>query len=220
MQLPREFHGVACGIFAAALLVAAAPVAAQEAAPGGQLTLSIPDASLQELTITLRLDNQGFHRSNVPRFRVELRNAGQHGLLLNLGTMTSDGARQYPSAISLVLVGPEGRPQRLELKTFQPTTGPGYKPLALPLPAGGTFSFPVDLDNYWVLGSNGFNSKLGPGKYSLIAQFGGLSGLMNVRLFPEQVPRELPVSEAPFDHVYSQASGIPTSNRMQFEITR
>jgi hypothetical protein len=220
MKLPREFHRVACSVFLLALLAAAAPVAAQEAAPGGQLTLSIPGASLQELTITLRLDHQGFRRSGVPRFRVELRNAGQHDLLLSLGTMTSDGAQQYPSAISLVLVGPEGKPQRLELKTSQPTTGPGYKPLALALPAGGIFSFPVDLDHYWVLGSNGFNFKLRPGKYSLIAQFSGLSGVMIVRSFLEQAPGELPVSEAPFDHVYSQASGIPTSNRMQFEITR
>jgi hypothetical protein len=44
--------------------------------------------------------------------------------------------------------------------------------LFLPLPAGATFSFPVDLDDYWAPTSKDFDaSRLKPGTYWLAAQF-------------------------------------------------
>jgi hypothetical protein len=83
------------------------------------------------------------------KFRVELRNGRQHDLLLNLGIMNRNGGHQYPNAISLILEDAQGQPQRLELKKSFQVSDARKAGLFLPLPVGATFSFPVDLDNYW-----------------------------------------------------------------------
>lgn len=218
MKLSPNAHSLACTFCVAALLTFTGPAVAQEPAPGAQVSVSFPETVPHGLTITLRVDHAALPQFNLPAFTVELHNAGQHDLLLNLGTMSSDGERQYPTGITFVLTRPQGQPEQLVLKTVPDSSGTANKPFLLPLPAGATFSLPVDLRNYWVFGSNGLNSKLPAGEYVIEGQFTGLTGGMNVRSFPEQRPQEVPVSEGPFDHVNSQPNTIPTSNELHFEI--
>lgn len=210
----------ACGgAFIAGVFLLAGLAGAQE--PGRQVTVvqSISGQAINGLQLTIHRDHTD-SRSSLPKFRVELRNVGTDDLLLNLGT--SANGRQYPTAVSLVLVDSKGESQRLELKRFGASNAPGTKPLLLPLPAGASFSFPVDLRNYWALGHKEFNAELKAGTYWLQAQLTGLEmsyrGPVPGQRFP---PRNVPVSETPFDAVvHAEASGTPTSNKLQFEITR
>lgn len=219
MKLSRLLQCVICSFGFAVLLAAAQPTFGQVRLVNGQ-TISFPTAATEGLTLALHVDRKTLRSSSVPIFRVELCNTGRHDLLLNLGTMTSDGSRQYPSAISLLLVGPDGKPQRLAIKTSPDITGRSHnKSLVLPLPVGSSFSFPVSLNDYWIFHSNRVDSRLAPGKYLLRAQFTGPADLMDARSW-DQRPRDMPISEASFDQVQSQPSGIPTSNILQFEIAR
>ena len=210
-------------LFAAILL--AGPLFAQQPAQQVLFGQSIPG-----LQMRLFVDRVETGQSKIPRFRVELHNVGDAGLLLDLGTMTPDGARQYPTAVSLILSDAQGETQRLELREPRQPNDAGKKKFLLPLPAGAAFSFLVDVHNYWTIASKQFDLSLRPGTYSLVAQFNAFAetnlreplsaqGYMPlagtfyvVYLQPNGVPG------ATFDIVYSQPNGIPTSNKVQFEV--
>jgi len=171
------------------------------------------------LQVSLEVDPEQPGRSEVPTFIVELRNVGKSDFALNLGTMAPDGTLQSPNAISLVLADSHGTSQRLELKPVREIGPAGQRTLFVPLPAGATFSFPVDLRNYWAVGSTGSGFKMRPGTYSLVAQFTGLTGSENFPPFTKEATSwEIPISGAPFDVVNPQMTSIPTSNALQFEV--
>jgi hypothetical protein len=176
---------------------------------------TLPGTPVDGLQLAVSFDASA-RSANVPAFRVGLRNVGKKDLLLDLGTVSSNG-RQYPTAVSLTLEDAQGGSQRLLLKTFSAPNSLGAKPLLLPLPAGATFSFPVDLRNYWVLGNKEFSAKLKPGTYSLEAQYAGLgSG------HPMPTAAELPPQPKPgrsFDNVNSSVTSVPTSNELHFRVT-
>jgi hypothetical protein len=78
-------------------------------------------------------------------------------------------------------------------------------PYILPLPAGGLFSFPVDLKDYLVDLSSA-NNRLKPGTYSLTARYAS-QGVKEERLFGDV--RLMPLW-----------AGAVTSNSLQFVIGR
>lgn len=216
MKLLRALPYVTCTVGAMLLVVAGATLAQQERA---RTTESFFDSPTEGITLVVYLENhQPLHRSTAPTFRIELRNSVHHDLLVTLGTMSSNGAHQYPTAISLVLVDPQGKPHWLVLKDFDADRQRASKPFVVPLPAGATFSFPVQLRNYWAPGSTTFTSALAPGKYSLIAQFTGPARLIDVRSLPEQGPRQIPISQAPFDQVNSYPKGAARSSPLAFDV--
>lgn len=109
-----------------------------------------------------------------PHFRVELRNVGDHDLILNLGMMLANGKRLYAHAITLLLSFPSGSEQRLVLM------GPGIvagrvDPFVVPVPVGASFSIPVDFTKYAPIGMDPVT--LEPGTYSLQAEFQGKPGV-------------------------------------------
>jgi hypothetical protein len=204
----RKVSGV---VLAATLLLFCGSSSAQES--GQVLSLAGKPDGLQ-LSISL---DAAARPPDVPAFKVELRNVGKRDLLLDLGTVSSNG-QQYPTAVSLILGDQQGDSQRLQLKTFSVPNAPGTKPLLLPLPVGATFSFPVDLRNYWVLGNKEFSPKLKPGTYSLEAQFAGLDSGHLMPTLAELPP--LDPTQMPFDMVYSSQTGMPTSNQLHFRVAR
>ena len=121
----------------------------------------------------ISLDQAANEQFKVPRFRVELRNVGGKDLLLNLGSKSRDGRRQYLTAVSLVLVDAQGGSQWLELKRTVPVSDAGTETLSLPLPVGASFSFPVDLDDYSVATSNELDHRPKPGTYLVAAHLNG-----------------------------------------------
>jgi hypothetical protein len=158
------------------------------------------------LQMRISLDQAEGGQSKSPKFRVELRNAGEKDLLLNLGIMTRNGEQQYPTAVSLIIVDAQGESRLLELKSSLRVTDVGRETLTLPLPVGATFSAPVDLDDYWAPTFKGFYT-LKPGTYSLAAQF-------NRKLFPKRVF----VLQPAFQMVNAGAGGPTTSNSLQFVV--
>jgi hypothetical protein len=157
-------------------------------------------------------------QSKVPRFKVELRNVGEKDLLLNLGIMSRSGEQQYPSAVSLILVESQRLFQFIELKRSLPASEAGKETLYLPLPVGASFSFPVDLDNYWAVNSKEFD-KLKPGTYWLAAHLNGFTRA--ARSFSVTIPGQpASVFVRTSDMVTPQTvwGPPPRSNTLQFEI--
>lgn len=144
--------------------------------------------------------------SKAPKFRVELRNAGESDLIVNLGITLANGKKQYPNAIVLKLIDAQEKSRRLDLR--EPfAIGGRVDPIVLPIPAGAVFSILVDLDKYWAAASKEFDYKLKPGSYSLEAQFTG---------------KGVTQQEANLDvkgiALMPYWTGTVTSNRLQFEV--
>jgi hypothetical protein len=136
---------------------------------------SVPQASSQanrELEITMQLDATDHNQSDVPKFRIELQNIGARDLILNLGFTLSNGSKQYPGALVLMIIDPQGKSRQFDLKGPAGVAG-RLDPLILSLPIGSKFSLPVDLENYWAAQSKEFEYKFQRGRYSIQACFTG-----------------------------------------------
>jgi len=162
----------------------------------------------QELKMTVRFDTGAGNQSKTARFKVDLQNVGDHDLVLNLGFMLANGRRQYPDAIILTIIDPQGNAGQFDL------IGPGgiagrLDPLIVPLPTGSTFSLPVDLDKYWAAAPKDFDYKFQRGTYSLEARFSG---------------KTVSSQEANLDvkgiALMPYWTGTVTSNQLQFEINK
>ena len=166
------------------------------------------------LQMRIYLDQAATGQSKVPSFKVELRNVGEKDLLFNLGTMTRNGG-QYATSVSLILVDPQGKSHWLELKRSLLGSDAGKEALFLPLPVGGAFSFPVELDNYWAATSKESDYKLKPGTYRLAAHLAGFIETGNQLTFRSFQP----IAGRSFDKVNPEI-GLgppPMSNTLQFE---
>jgi hypothetical protein len=158
------------------------------------------------LEMTMQLNQAELAPLKTPKFRVELRNAGDSDLVLNVGVMLANGQKQYPNAVVLTLTDAQGKTRWLTLREPAAVAG-RVDPFILPIPAGATFSIPVDLDKYWAAASKDFDYKLKPGSYSLEAQFTG---------------KGVSQQEANLDvkgiALMSYWMGTVTSSRLQFEV--
>ena len=168
-------------------------------------------------------------QSKVPKFRVELRNAGEKDLVLNLGIMNRNGSEQYPTAVSLFLEDAQRLSRRLELKRPLQASDAGKEALHVPLPVGATFSFLVDLDNYREATSKELDYKLKPGTYRLAAHLTGFRadsrraftvGAFTVASLGDRPGQPPPVFERTFDMVNPETTlgPPPISNTLQFEV--
>jgi hypothetical protein len=138
-------------------------------------------SAVNGLQMRISVDSSSIEQSQVPKFRVELRNVGEKDLQLNLGTKSLDGRHQYLTAVSLILEDEQGESRWLELKRSVPVGDPGTETLALPLPVGAVFSFPVDLDDYRLATSKeSAAQKLKPGTYLIAAHLKGFNRVVRV----------------------------------------
>jgi hypothetical protein len=172
------------------------------------------------LQMRISLDQAEGAQSKSPKFRIELRNAGEKDLLLNLGIMTRNGGQQYTTAVSLILGDADGKPQLLELKRPIQASDAEKEALYLPLPVAATLSFPVHLEDYVALTSKEFYApKLGT--CTLAAQFNRMPFPPTASTF--QTPSLVGLEPQPgvvrvFDMVNAEAGGSPTTNTLQFEV--
>lgn len=108
------------------------------------------------------------------RVTLELRNTGPKDAILNLGIMLANGARQYPSAISLTLTDATGKVHQGVLA--EPVIVAGrLDPFIVPLPNGASLILPLDLTKY-ALYTSGQIEELRPDPtkpYTVRAQFTG-----------------------------------------------
>jgi hypothetical protein len=155
-----------CVVFAANFLLLGVSSAAQQT--------RAPEwgAPVNGLQMAMHLDRTRGAQSRTPKFTVELRNAGERDIVLNLGSMLANGKSQYPSAIVLTLTDVHGKSRRLELRGPAGIAG-RVDQLVLPIPVGARFAIRVDLRNYWAPVTEEFEIKLKRGMYSIEAQLTG-----------------------------------------------
>jgi hypothetical protein len=152
--------------FIAALLLLGGPATAPTAA------VQSSGEAVNGLQMAIQLDTRAGPGSPVPKFRIDLHNAGPTDLVLNLGVMLANGRRQYANALVLTLTDTHGKSRQFDLR--EPSVVAGrLDPLVLPLPVGSDFSIPVDLHDYWAAASGEFDYKLVPGTYTIGVQFTG-----------------------------------------------
>jgi hypothetical protein len=202
MKCSKEVYKVIWVVLATTVVLVSGLAAAQNPNP------EVWGRSVDGLQMRISRDQAEGGQSKSPKFRVELRNAGERDLLLNLGIMTRNGEQQYLTAVSLIIVDAQGESRLLELKSFLRVSDAGRETLTLPLPVGATFSAPVDLDDYWAPTFKGFYT-LKPGTYSLAAQF-------NRMLFPKKVFVLQSASQRSFVEMVN--AGPTKSNSLQFEV--
>ncbi len=183
------------------LLASAAPAVARQISPAW-------DEPVNGLRMSISRFQKEPGLSKDVRIRVELQNQGESDLIIKLGIMLANGKKQYASDIYLILTDPQGTTHRLKVR------GPDYfagrvDPFVLLLPAGASFSIPVDLSNCWPDGPGGLDpKKLEAGVYFLEAQ-----------LTWAEVPKAdrnpdwMGIALAPY------WKGTVTSNRLRFEIS-
>src|SRR5277367_5583336 len=160
MKIPKRPCNSCWGVLLLSFLLLAGSSAALKPSPQ---TWGDPVNGLQ---MAISLDQAEGAQSKAPKFKVELHNAGESDLILNLGIMLANGKKQYPNAVVLTLIDAQGKSRQLDLR--EPfSVGGRLDPLVLPIPAGAAFYIPVDLDKYWAAASKEFDYKLKPGSYLL-----------------------------------------------------
>jgi len=106
---------------------------------------------------------------------LELRNTGTKDAVLNLGIMLANGARQYPTAITLLSTDAEGKEHHAELDEPAGVIGGRLDPFIVPLPSGASLKLPVHISKcLWH--ASGQLEDFGPDRtkrYTLQARFNG-----------------------------------------------
>jgi hypothetical protein len=136
------------------LLAAHAAIAGAQDAQSAQLDLTLIPTSIPT------------------QFRAELHNPGTTDLVLNLGIVLANGAKQYVDRVRFTLTMPGGKVFHLD------PAGPAFiagrlDPLIVPLPAGATFSFPIDLKKCTASKEKNWQLTFPQGRYELRAQYTG-----------------------------------------------
>ena len=156
--------------------------------------------SVNGLRISISLAQTDHPDSRVPGFRVDFRNRSDRDYGLHLGLMAGIG--KYPRALFLIITDAQGKSRRFDL--IKPAGILGHiNPFVVRLPVRGTYSVPVNLDDYWVVLSKEPNYKLTPGTYDIQARFIGIDDVA------ESGPGALPLW-----------TGTVVSNHLRFEITQ
>jgi hypothetical protein len=114
-------------------------------------------------------------RSAEPGAMIEVRNTAPKDAVLNLGIMLANGARQYPTAITLVLTDAEGKEHHAELAEPPGVIGGRLDPFIVPLPSGASLKLPLHISKcFWYASGKLEDFEPDPQKhYTLQAQFTG-----------------------------------------------
>jgi hypothetical protein len=107
-------------------------------------------------------------------FTLDLRNTGPRDALVNLGVMLANGARQYPTAITLTLSDEAGKQHHGVLAEPVGVAG-RVDPLIVPLPNGASLRLALDISKY-VYSASGHIEDFRPDRtkrYTVEAQFTG-----------------------------------------------
>lgn len=106
---------------------------------------------------------------------LELRNTGSKDAVLNLGILLANGARQYPTAITLVLTDAAGREHHAEFAEPAGVIAGRLDPFIAPLPSGASLQLPLRISQCsWY--ASGQLEDFAPdpnGRYIIQAQFTG-----------------------------------------------
>jgi hypothetical protein len=97
--------------FVVSLLLLGSPAVASAA--GGQTW----GGGGRALRMAIYLDGVEDRRSALPKFRIDLHNAGPADLVLNVGVMLANGRRQHATAIVLTLTDAQGKSRQFDQRS-------------------------------------------------------------------------------------------------------
>jgi len=113
-----------------------------------------------------------FQTSKPTAFLINLHNSTNRDINIKIGITLGNGQKHYIDSVDLTLTTPDSRLLHLQPK------GPAFiagriGPLIVPLPAGATFSFPLNLDDCISIKEKIHKVVLSPGHYQLEVQYTG-----------------------------------------------
>ncbi len=108
-------------------------------------------------------------------FRVTLENVDRKDLIVNLGTMRTNGKCQHPDALTLILTDPRGGSRELHFTKSPGHTHPtgNVDPYEVPIPAGSGYFLNLNLKEFAPPDVNQGRLALVPGRYRLRAELTG-----------------------------------------------
>jgi uncharacterized protein (TIGR03067 family) len=106
------------------------------------------------------------------RLSIALESVGQKDLMLNLGIMLANGARQYPLALRLAVTDSADARKILHFHIPEPGVAGRVDPFIVPLPVGSRYTLSCLLDAFIDDAGQGF-SKRNAGNYRIRAEFVG-----------------------------------------------
>jgi hypothetical protein len=113
-------------------------------------------------------------RGEQPAFYVAVENVGNRDVVVNLGTMISNGKVMFPEAVRLFLTDSQGRTRELQyFDRRYPGIAGRVDDFIVSLRAGTVHAIRVSLDNYWSTETNGPVLNLVRGRYRIEARFDG-----------------------------------------------
>ena len=110
MKLPKTVHKNLFVVLVASLLLLGGLSAALKP------SVKTWGEAVSGLQMTIYLDRAEGVPSKAPKFRIELRNAAEKDLVVNLGMMLANGKMQYPNALVLILTDAQRKSRRLDLR--------------------------------------------------------------------------------------------------------
>ncbi|HMD53061.1 MAG TPA: hypothetical protein VKJ65_00720 [Phycisphaerae bacterium] len=109
-----------------------------------------------------------------PGFEVTFENMGENDVCLNLGNMLANGKFQLPTRIHLQLGDASGNVRELKFADRRHAGVAGrVDDYAVPLRSGSSYTLELRLDQFWSPGTEEFDLKLKPGRYSVSAWYQG-----------------------------------------------
>jgi hypothetical protein len=130
------------------------------------------------LQISISRVNDGRKSSGLGAMQINLHNSGTKDLYTIPGTLQFCGERNLAENFILRMTDSKGIVFQIG-GPFIIVCGGAIEPFTLPLPAGTTFSIPVDLNNYFYMGVDGkelpkhLSTQLKPGEFTIQAEFTG-----------------------------------------------
>jgi RNA polymerase sigma factor (sigma-70 family) len=106
------------------------------------------------------------------RLSIALENVGQKDLMLNLGIMLANGARQYPLAVRLIVTDSADTRRIFHLHMPEPGVAGRVDPFIVPLPVGCRYTLSCLLENFIEEGGWAFPLR-NAGNYQISAEFMG-----------------------------------------------
>ena len=140
----------------------------------------------------------GTEPAAAPQFHIVIENMGDSDVVINLGSMLSNGRVMFPEAVRMVLTDSQGARELQYFDRRYPAIAGRVDDFIVGLRAGSLYAIRVSLDQYWSI-------KLPRGQYRIEARFEG-QGAQSLNL------------DTPGIALLNFWKGILRSNSLAFEI--
>lgn len=126
------------------------------------------------LRMAISLVTERTEPAETPKFHIVIENIGDSDVVINLGSMLSNGKVMFPDAVRMVLTDSQGATRELQyFDRRYPGVAGRVDDFIVSLRAGSLYAIRVSLDQYWSSATKEFGLKLPRGRYRIEARFEG-----------------------------------------------